>query len=442
MKYNQKKLIKYIQTLNIITHLNLNIEDFAFIDNLIRSFFEMDTEKLKISFQDDTNNKTRIENSYANICSQFNYSNEKELIQLKKYVYSSISKINANSFDTNFKKYLQDMINILINKILDYFIFEVNTLYPNLNVKEWSEFYEIFNFITKEHNVEKGFSIVHNKIKNFMSLEDSHEKFLLSLGCWFSFDKRLQEIKSLIKDYNFKSDYKHITMYFKFICKKVFKDSQKLQPYFRAKISFRDKIKNIERINKCQSSLLERLNLKSVQGRSLTLYYRTRPSNDEKQMDDFDFFVICFILDAFIQGHSKIFTKIRIVSRSSNKYPKLVHSLFPNVEYLDVSSEEFIRKTSIKSNSVHFNSGSISEQVKNHSISIVPKSYKTHRDYDSKNDIFLVFLNLFYWNYDEAQFINKDEIVEDESYSIESVMCEMLRAVVELEDRMIKQIDQ
>ena len=439
LEYRKKALIDFIQNTWVITELNLDT-DINFLEESIKPLTEMSEKELILVFSINGNRKTKLENFYDEICFKLDYKDEKELNQVKNNIDKVKSKIQKEELDNELFDYLHSLSYIFANKILNYLSFFIKEKIVNINIKEVSKFYEIFNFIKNEHRVEEKFEFVYKKIQNFIKLEDSYEKFLLSLGGWFSFNKRLIEIKNLIPEYKFKWDYDDVCMYFKFICKKVFSSSDVLESKFQSKISFRERLRNLEKINNYQFSFLEKLKLKSINGRSLTLYYRTRTLNNEKQMDDFDFFLICFILNKFIyEEYSKVFTKIRIVSRNSYAYPKLVHKLFPNIEYLNVSEDDFIRKTSIKSNSIYFNSGSVSEQITNKSITIVPISYKTHKDYNSANDDYLVFLNLFYWNYDESQFLDKSKVPKDESHSIERVMCEVLRAVMELEDRMIEQ---
>ena len=283
------------------------------------------------------------------------------------------------------------------------------------------------------------FIIKENELKNnFFKLETPYSQLLLSLGSWFSLTKRTEELPKIIPDYKFQADYTHIIKTFELICKRTFENSNRLQTDFKTKVPYKKRFELTEKVNKKQVSLLEKIHIKSLNSRNLVLYYRTSPSNDEKQMDDFDFFLICYILNKYIEkGYSKLFTSIKLVSRNSNIYPKFIHKLFKNIQYLDTKRNEFINKTSVKSNLINFNSGSASQQIKKHSHSIVPITYKTHRDYKKEYDKYLVFTNLIYWSYNEKNFIKINENEIDSNESIETVMCEIIRAVKELEDKII-----
>lgn len=70
--------------------------------------------------------------------------------------------------------------------------------------------------------------------------------------------------------------------------------------------------------------------------RSLVLYFR------HENMDEFEFLIISYIVHNYINWwFSRVFNKIKIVSRVVMDYPVIVHSLFNNIDYLNVNWEEF-----------------------------------------------------------------------------------------------------
>jgi hypothetical protein len=217
-----------------------------------------------------------------------------------------------------------------------------------------------------------------------------------------------------------------------------------LKKEFETKISKKQRETNCLEINSKQS---KKLNIEGQipKKRELVLYYRKSINNIERQMDDFDFMVICFILDKYIQNeNSKVFTNIVIVSRVSEQYPKFIEKRFKNIEYRDVSGNDFRTQSSIFANTILFNTGSINEQIDKYSIPIIPFTNKFHQSWSSNFENKSVILNLLYYCDDEKNFIpNFDKNLEffkkfDRGNSISNVMGEIIRAVKELENKMLE----
>ena len=121
IKYRKKSLINFIQNINIINELNLDI-NIRFLEKSIKPLTEMNEKELEIVFSTKENEKTNLENFYLEICSELDYKNEKELNQLKNYISQVKSKILKKEFDDSlYKNYLKPLTNIFANLILNYF---------------------------------------------------------------------------------------------------------------------------------------------------------------------------------------------------------------------------------------------------------------------------------------------------------------------------------
>jgi hypothetical protein len=134
-----------------------------------------------------------------------------------------------------------------------------------------------------------------------------------------------------------------------------------------------------------------------------------------------------------------------IVSRTSENYPKFIEKRFKNIDYRDVSGDDFITQSSIFANIILFNTGSINEQINKYSIPIIPVTTKYHEFWDPSFENKSVILNLLYYCDDEKKFIpNFDNNLEffkkfDRGNSISNVMEEIIRAVKELENKMLSE---
>ena len=141
IKYRQKSLIDFIQNINIINELNLDI-NIRFLEKSIKPLTEMDERELKLVFSISDNEKTNLENFYNEICPKLNYENEKELNQLKNYISSINYKIKKQEFDNIlYENYLKPLTDIFANLILNYFD----------NLKK----YKIENKFIQDFNLEK-----------------------------------------------------------------------------------------------------------------------------------------------------------------------------------------------------------------------------------------------------------------------------------------------
>ena len=114
---------------------------------------------------------------------------------------------------------------------------------------------------------------------------------------------------------------------------------QWLEGFFEEKVSEKDRLANIDRLNRQQLSKLW-LDIE-VQGRKLILYYRYR--HEFELVDNFEFAVIYWILKKYIKWwYSPLFNEIAIVSRQKDMWPrKLIKQIDEDYSYIGVSWENF-----------------------------------------------------------------------------------------------------
>lgn len=224
--------------------------------------------------------------------------------------------------------------------------------------------------------------------------------------------------------------------YFEALCSHYSKELRAFLPIVSEKV----RRKNIRKVNERQAALLQEKGLGDVQinkkARELLLYYRTG-SDGRTQMDPFEFVVITWILNWYIQtGRSQVFNRLGIVSRLENNYPHEVHAFSPKIMYHNVRGEEFKRTCSIGANTIHLTHGTSTENE----YASVPILGQSSRE-DSvvmKSCPDFVPLQLYY---PEGQRPHNRDIQlgeEDHSGSFRTIMSETIRAVRSLEERMLR----
>ena len=112
------------------------------------------------------------------------------------------------------------------------------------------------------------------------------------------------------------------------------------------------------------------------QSRSLTLYYRRETLEEGEtpshihQVDYFEFCIISYIIGRYITGgYSRVFNKLKIVSREPDIYPHYVHDVVPECSYVNVGGTDFIAECCVLSNTIYFVNGSSPDRA-SHSMPI------------------------------------------------------------------------
>ena len=441
MKYRPKSLIDFIENINVINDLKLEI-NIRFLEKSIKPLTEMNKRELEVNFSTRKNEKTNLENFYLEICSKLNYKSEKELKQLNNYIIQVRYKIQKEEFDNIlYEKYLKPLTDIFANLILNYF----DNLVKDETIKKYN-----LNKEEKLKLVPKDFLSIFDKlqikkdtikIEEFLEYSDS-QKFLESLGCKENITKIIPQVNYFFQKDKFEFNYDTILKKFIEICnfysKDVFSEINE-----RNHISKEEKINLIKKINKIQKNKLNKTSIWDkifeYTGRDLVIYFREEDTYGG-QMDRFEFMIIVYTLYLYIRNnHSKIFTKLKIISRSSERYPKEIHKFFKGIEYLDVKGKKFKERCSIYANSIHLTNGSV---VENDYFSIPILGTAIRLDGNKMRNVSdFISLHLFYFkNNHEMGNINY-EIYNEKEYSgdIKGVIKEVLRAVIELEDKMIEQ---
>ena len=441
VKYRQESLIIFIEKINIINKLNLDI-NIKFSEKSIKLLSEMNRKELKLVFSESQNKRTNLENFYEEICSKPNYENQKELKQLNNYIIQVRYKIQKEEFDNIlYEEYLKPLTDIFANLILNYF----DNLVKDETIKKYN-----LNKKEKLKLVPKDFLNIFNKLQirkdtieleKFLEHSDS-QKFLESLGCKENITKIIPQVNYFFQKDKFEFNYDTILKKFIEICnfysKDVFSEINK-----RNNISKEEKINLIKKINRIQKNKLNKTSIWDkifeYTGRDLVIYFREEGTYGG-QMDRFEFMIIVYTLYLYIRNnHSKIFTKLKIISRSSERYPKEIHKFFKGIEYLDVKGKKFKERCSIYANSIHLTNGSV---VENDYFSIPILGTAIRLDGNKMRNVSeFIPLHLFYFKNNHEMKITSNQIYNEKEYSgdIKGVIKEVLRAVIELEDKMIEQ---
>ena len=179
LKYRQKSLVNFIQNVDIVNELKLDI-NINFLEKSIKPLTEMNEKELKLVFLENQDKKTNLENFYKEICSKLNYQNEKELKQLEKSIYQAKLKFEKEEFDDSlYKNYLKPLTNIFANLILNYFDnlkkdkienkfiqdFNLEKINYELVDENFLEVYKMYSSNRLTKNKEIAFNLLKNYLK-------------------------------------------------------------------------------------------------------------------------------------------------------------------------------------------------------------------------------------------------------------------------------------
>ena len=173
------------------------------------------------------------------------------------------------------------------------------------------------------------------------------------------------------------------------------------------------------------------------QKRKLVLYFRGEGGS--QQMDPFEFLVSAWAAHQYVtEGRSEVYNEVVLVSRCPEMYPKAIHILCPDIEYLDVSGNSFKRICSLGANTVHFTHGtSIENQFGSTPVLGLPIQLDGQR-IDKIQDFVSLQLDYFKNNM-EAIRDRTPQNPADYSGSIPGIIQETLRAIHESEQAMLEE---
>lgn len=248
---------------------------------------------------------------------------------------------------------------------------------------------------------------------------------------------------------------------FKLVCDVYSKDIQKK---FK-KVSNLERERNCELVNFEQELFLkkkynfeEKLTNKK---RKLVLYFRDNNLYGEPLVDSFDFSLMCYILDIYVNcGYSKLFTDIVITSRDYNFYPKILPKIFPKIKYEygenTGKGDNFTKLTGVCANTVHFTNGKFKDILMGsvpclpygviediHKMEFFAKGLgkdKLVENYDYvRNNFNYEKFNLYFKSGSVKKVSFFDKIFSKENnLSISQIMEEIVKSVLELENVVIK----
>lgn len=197
----------------------------------------------------------------------------------------------------------------------------------------------------------------------------------------------------------------------------------------------------------------------NLSGRNLVMYFRRR-LNSQKEVDYLEFSIMYYILDWYINsGFSRVFDKLSVVSRDDSEYPEFMNDLFPNFVKIKTFNRkmgnndltQFVYSCSIGTNIIHFADGDFKELFKMSSIPIVSESIKHRKqessieEFDEKNSV--IMKGIFY-DTNNLDVIDLKPKGFEKLYKRDKntgdfygLMKTILRAVVELEERLIREAD-
>lgn len=175
--------------------------------------------------------------------------------------------------------------------------------------------------------------------------------------------------------------------------------------------------------------------------RDLVLYFRSKRGDIEgsSQVDPVEFGMAFWILNYYIQnGYSKIFNGLKIVSRTGNAYPQWIQDQYPETQYSDAQGNQFLVESAVGANCIHFSEG-LPEQAFYGSMPILGVSARRRKKKMKNlgpNDYVRLFLD---YNKDLASIrdIYLEDPIPPQNGSFANVMTEILRAIQELEEKMI-----
>ena len=191
--------------------------------------------------------------------------------------------------------------------------------------------------------------------------------------------------------------------------------------------------KNAQQVNKEQQDRLDHthpndnIKIEHMEDRTLTLYFRAEAV---EQMDRGEFLASAWILNWMIEnGHSKVFNRVRIVSRNMNTFPHLLQIICPNIEYIDGRQEEFRKACSIGANVIHYTNGTVFED-EYHSIPILSKSVRIDERKMERGFPFIPFRCFFFRNNNEMITSLEEELEHEPEFqgTIKGVMEESVTA--------------
>jgi len=196
------------------------------------------------------------------------------------------------------------------------------------------------------------------------------------------------------------------------------------------KIDEKERNKNIQKINTKQIQTLDQKWIKinpekfDKNSRNLVLYFR------KSDMNGSEFLMITYILHYYIEWwYSKIFNKLKIVSRTSGKYPKKVHELFNNIEYLDVEWDDFEKSCWIYANTICLTHWT-PEWAKYYSNPILCEEIVEDKHYNKKMPLIPKWVK-----YQELWLTYDNK--ENYQYDIDQIFTKVMKSIIWLEQIML-----